>query len=87
MTVKVNKTVKQKLKTNIKNGKLTLSIDQQLGPWKEYLEELFTDERPESHLMEEVSEAPTNCKRRNGKVFARPKARKFTGADEIPNNF
>lgn len=66
------------------NGDVILNIESKLMRWKNYIEELYADERNEEHEVRNALNGPSITKEESQRAIARAKNRKTRGPDEIP---
>lgn len=69
---------------NDDNGNIIFDVKEKLTRWKQYVEELFNDERPINHGVIDASTGPPIMKREIERAIENAKTRKATGPDEIP---
>lgn len=67
-----------------REGNIILDIDQKLIRWKEYVTELFTDERNVEHEVTNAVTGPSITTEEVERAIKNAKNRKATGPDEIP---
>lgn len=77
----------KKHNTNIKDkdGQLILEIEDKLIRWKEYIQDLFEDQRKDEHKAQEKISGPPITINEIEKAIQMAKNKKATGPDEIPS--